>query len=64
MQHLNVRNGVKMEQTFYLNKGKGVTAKEAYNLLEGRAVHKELTTKAGEPYKAWIQLDFENKGKE
>lgn len=56
-------NGEKMEQTFYLNKGKGVTAKEAYNLLEGRAVHKELTTKAGQPYHAWIQLDFENKDK-
>jgi hypothetical protein len=56
-------NGEKMEQTFYLNKGKGVTAKEAYNLLEGRAVHKELTTKAGESYKAWIQLDFDNKDK-
>ena len=56
-------NGEKMEQTFYLSKGKGVTAKEAYNLLEGRAVHKELTNKAGESYKAWIQLDFENKDK-
>lgn len=56
-------NGQKMEQTFYLNNGKGVTAKEAYNLLEGRAVHKELTNKAGEPYKAWIQLDFSNKDK-
>lgn len=56
-------NGEKVDQTFYLNKGKGVTAKEAYNLLEGRAVHKELTTKAGEPYEAWIQLDFENKDK-
>lgn len=56
-------NGEKMEQTFYLNKGQGVTAKEAYNLLEGRAVHKELTTKAGESYNAWIQLDFENKDK-
>lgn len=56
-------NGEQVDQTFYLNKGKGVTAKEAYNLLEGRAVHKELTTKAGEPYKAWIQLDFENKDK-
>ncbi len=51
-------NGEKVEQTFYLNKGKGVTAKEAYNLLEGRAVYKELTTKAGESYKAWLQLDF------
>lgn len=54
-------NGDKMEQTFYLYKGRGVTAKEAYNLLEGRAVHKELANKAGEPYKAWLQLDFENK---
>ncbi len=56
-------NGEKVEQSFYMNKGKGVTAKEAYNLLEGRAVHKELTNKEGEPYKAWIQLDFENKDK-
>lgn len=54
-------NGEKNEQTFYLNKGKGVTEKEAYNLLDGRAVHKDLVTKDGQPYKAWIQLDFENK---
>jgi hypothetical protein len=60
---LEKSNGEKNEQTFYLNKGKGVTAKEAYNLLDGRAVHKELTTKEGQPYKAWIQLDFENKDK-
>lgn len=60
---LERRNGEKLDQTFYLNKGKGVTAKEAYNLLEGRAVYKELSNKAGEPYKAWIQLDFENKDK-
>lgn len=56
-------NGEKVEQTFYLNKGKGVTAKEAFNLLDGRAVFKELTNKANEPYKAWIQLDFEVKDK-
>jgi hypothetical protein len=60
---LGKNNGEKNEQTFYLNKGKGVTAKEAYNLLDGRAVHKDLTTKEGQPYKAWIQLDFENKDK-
>jgi hypothetical protein len=60
---LERRNGEKMEQTFYLNKGKGVTAKEAFNLLEGRSVFKELTNKAGEPYKAWMQLDFDNKDK-
>lgn len=60
---LEKSNGEKNEQTFYLNKGKGVTAKEAYNLLDGRTVHKDLTTKEGQPYKAWIQLDFENKDK-
>ena len=56
-------NGEKVDQTFYLTKGKGITAKEAYNLLEGRAVFKELTTKDGQPYKAWVQLDFDNKDK-
>jgi hypothetical protein len=56
-------NGEKMEQTFYLNKGKGVTAKEAFNLLDGRSVFKELTNKAGESYKAWIQLDPDSKDK-
>ena len=60
---LERRNGENVDQTFYLNKGKGVTAKEAYNLLEGRAVHKELSNKAGELYKAWIQLDFDHKDK-
>ncbi len=53
----------KAEQTFYLNKGKGVTGKEAFNLLDGRSVHKDLLTKEGQPYKAWMQLDFENKDK-
>ncbi len=60
---LEKSNGKKVEQTFYLNKGKGVTGKEAYNLLDGRAVQKDLVTKEGQPYKAWIQLDFENKDK-
>ncbi len=58
---LKKNNGEKAEQTFYLNKGKGVTGKEAFNLLDGRAVQKDLVTKEGQPYKAWIQLDFENK---
>jgi preprotein translocase subunit SecF len=31
--------------------------------LDGRAVHKELTNKENVPYKAWVQLDFQNKGK-
>ncbi len=60
---LEKSNGEKTEQTFYLNKGKGITAKEAFNLLDGRSVHKDLVTKEGQPYKAWMQLDFENKDK-
>ncbi len=32
-------------------------------MLEGRAVFKELSTKEGQAYKAWVQLDFENKDK-
>ncbi len=52
-----------LSQTFYINKGWGVTLKEAYNLLNGRAVHKELTNKDDQKYKAWIQLDFSTKDK-
>ena len=60
---LQKTNGENVDQTFYLNKGKGVTAKEAYNMLEGRSVFKELANKEGVPYKAWMQLDFGNKDK-
>lgn len=47
-------------QCFYVNKGHGVTAKEAFNLLEGRSVFKDLFNKEGEKYSAWLKLDFEN----
>ena len=60
---LEKTNGEKTEQTFYLNKSKGVTSKEAFNLLDGRAVYKNLVTKEGQPYKAWMQLDTGNKDK-
>jgi hypothetical protein len=45
-------------QTFYITKNAGFTAKEAFNLLSGRAVHKELATKEGQPFKAWVQLEL------
>ena len=48
-------------QVFYINRGKGITFKEAYNLLQSRAVYKELTNKEGEKYMAWLQIDFEQK---
>lgn len=47
-----------MEQTFYISKSNNITLKEAYNLMEGRAVNKELTNKEGGAYNAWIQMDF------
>jgi len=52
-----------VEQTIYLDKGKGITMKEAYNLLDGRAVYKELTNKEDQKYHTWLQLDFNAKDK-
>ncbi|MBS1554164.1 MAG: hypothetical protein JSU09_04495 [Bacteroidetes bacterium] len=46
-------------QTFYITKNHGITAKEAYNLLSGRSVNKDLTTKEGQPFNAWVKLDLE-----
>ncbi|MEJ6979429.1 hypothetical protein WG906_03150 [Pedobacter sp. P351] len=48
------------KQSFYVNKGNGITAKESFNLLEGRSVFKDLVNKEGERYSAWLKLDFEN----
>jgi len=45
-------------QTFYISKGKGVTFKEAFNLLQGRAVYKNLIDPDGLEYNAWLQLSF------
>ena len=59
---LQLKNGPlgdAVKQTFYLsNKEDNITLKEAYNLLSGRSVNKGLTTKEGEKYNAWVQLDF------
>jgi hypothetical protein len=46
-------------QKFYINnKQDNITIKEAYNMLSGRAIEKEITPKEGEKYMAWLQLDF------
>ena len=47
-----------VKQTFYINKESSITFKEGYNLMNGRAVNKDLTTKEGEKYNAWVQMDF------
>jgi hypothetical protein len=52
-----------MKQTFYINKSNNITLKEAYNLMGGRAVNKDLTNKEGQVYNAWIQLDFKETDK-
>lgn len=49
-----------LDQTFYINKGNNITLKEAYNLMEGRAVNKDLTNKEGEVYNSWLQIDFKD----
>jgi hypothetical protein len=53
--------GNEISRSFKLENGKGVTAKEAYNLLDGRAVNKDLKNKEGISYNAWVKLDFANK---
>lgn len=60
---LGRKDGEVVDQAFYLKDGKGITAKEAFNLLDGRAVHKELTNKEDVPYKAWVQIDFDKRDK-
>jgi len=57
---LNKGKEKEQHQTFYITKGNGITAKEAFNLMEGRAVHKQLFNKDSEKYQAWLQLDDKN----
>ena len=41
----------------FVNRGeKNITSKEAFNLMEGRPVYRELQTKGGEKYNAWVQI--------
>ncbi|WP_425637952.1 hypothetical protein ACPUEN_00870 [Algoriphagus yeomjeoni] len=56
---LSTPEGKEQSQRFYHNQG--VSAKEAFNLLEGRAVFKSLFNKEGERYNAWLQLDLGSK---
>lgn len=52
-----VNSGGELIQTFYINKGNSITLKEAYNLLNWRAVHKKFRNKNGNQYNCWVQLD-------
>jgi hypothetical protein len=54
----------KKKHSFFIFKGKGITVKEAYNLLNGRAVYKLRTAKNGQKYNEWVQLDLQVKDEE
>jgi len=60
--HVNLHkeeNKPDLEQTFYINKdSSSITMKEAYNLMEGRSVNKDLKNKEGESYNCWLKIDF------
>ncbi|MBB2146821.1 hypothetical protein GM921_15060 [Pedobacter sp. LMG 31464] len=49
-----------INQTIYVEKGKGFSAEQAVNLIQGRAVYRDdMVSQAGQQYKAWIKLDFD-----
>lgn len=45
------------EQNFTVHNGNGVTAKEAFNLISGRAINKDITNTSNEKFNAWIKLN-------
>lgn len=48
-------------QTFYMHMGISVNLSEAFNLLQGRAVFKEIASPEEDQYFAWILLNFHDK---
>lgn len=49
-----------VSQTMWVDRGKGFTAQQAVNLMEGRSVYRDdLMSQAGTPYKAWVKLDMD-----
>jgi hypothetical protein len=49
------------EREFHVYKGVGVTFKEAFNLLDGRAARIDGIDQDDEVYRTWVQLDFDEK---
>jgi|GEM_PF-527970 len=58
LEILEKDTGDKISNLFYVNGSDRFTLKEAYNLLHGRSVNKNLTNKDGETYNAWVKLEF------
>jgi hypothetical protein len=53
--------GKNKEREFHVFKGVGVTFKEAFNLLDGRAARIDGVDQDDEVYRTWVQLDFEER---
>jgi hypothetical protein len=53
--------GRNKEREFHVYKGVGVTFKEAFNLLDGRAARIDGVDQDEEIYRTWVQLDFEER---
>lgn len=50
-----------ISQTVFVERGKGFTAEQAVNLIQGRAVFRDdLIKLGGEPYSAWNKLDMDS----
>lgn len=50
-----------VEQTFFNNNNRNtITLKEAYNLMDGRSVNKEMISQDKQEYNVWLKLDFKN----
>jgi len=50
-----------ISQTFFVERGRGFTAEQAVNLIQGRAIYRDdLMKLGGEPYKAWVKLDMDS----
>jgi hypothetical protein len=48
-------------QTFFVERGRGFTAEQAANLIQGRSVYRDdLLNLGGQEYKAWIKLDMDS----
>jgi hypothetical protein len=45
-------------QSFRISREFSITLKEGYNLMNGRAVYKEINPKEGEKYHVWFQLNL------
>jgi hypothetical protein len=53
-------NDQETKQKVFLNYGAGLSSRETFNLLDGRSAHKTFKNKEGEPYEAWVKIDFKN----